>query len=58
MKREKENTNLRAQKMMRGRVEPSTMPTVVRAMPIVVHAIRQTTIVTQMTSPQKRQSRE
>jgi hypothetical protein len=26
--------------MMKGRVEPSAMPTMVRAVPIVVHAIR------------------
>jgi hypothetical protein len=36
MKREQESTYLRAQKMMRGKVEPSTMPTMVRAMSIVV----------------------
>jgi len=33
VKKEHENIDLRAQKMMRGRVEPSVVPTVVRAMP-------------------------
>jgi hypothetical protein len=37
VKREHESTNLRAQKMMRGRVEPSAM---VKAVPIVVNVIR------------------
>jgi hypothetical protein len=31
MKSEHENTNLRTQKMMRGRMEPSTVPIVVQA---------------------------
>ncbi len=37
---EHECTYLRAQKMMKGRVEPSVMPIVVKAMPIVVHIVR------------------
>jgi hypothetical protein len=36
VKREQENTNLRAQKMMRGKVEPLGVPTVVRAMSLMV----------------------
>jgi len=36
MKREQENTNLRAHKMMRGRVEPSVVPLVVKVVPAVV----------------------
>ncbi len=36
MKREQENTNLKAQKMMRGKVEPSGVPIVVKAMSLVV----------------------
>ncbi len=51
MKREHENTNLRAQKMMKGKVEPFVVPTMIRAMPPMVHAFRQTTTVPQMTFP-------
>jgi len=40
MNKEHENINLRAQKMMKGRVEPSIMPTMVKVMPIMVQAIR------------------
>jgi hypothetical protein len=36
VKREHESTNLRAHKMTRGKVEPSIMPIVVRALSIVV----------------------
>jgi len=43
---------------MRGTMEPSIVPTVVRAMLIMVHAVKQTTIVPHMTSPQKRQLKE
>jgi hypothetical protein len=42
VKKEQENTNLRAQKMMRGRVEPSTKPIMVQVVPIVLHDVRQT----------------
>jgi len=38
MKIEHESTNLRAQKMMRGRVEPFVVPT-------VVHVVRQITTI-------------
>ncbi len=33
VKREQENTNLRAQKMLRGRMEPFAVPTVVKVVP-------------------------
>ncbi len=36
VKKEQNNTYVRAQKMMRGNVEPSAMPTMVRAMLIIV----------------------
>ncbi len=45
MKREQENTNLRAKKMMRGRIEPYAVPTMVRVVPLVVQVVRQTTLV-------------
>jgi hypothetical protein len=51
LKREQESTYLKAQKMMRGIVEPSIVLIVVRVMPIVVQAIRQITIVPQITFP-------
>jgi hypothetical protein len=44
--------------MMRGKVEPSTMPTMVWVMPTLVHATKQTTKVPQMTSPHERQLKE
>ncbi len=44
--------------MIRGRMEEYAMPIVVRAVAIVVHAVRQTIIVPQMTSPHERQLRE
>jgi hypothetical protein len=44
--------------MIRGTLEPSRMPIVVRTVPIVVQAIRQNVIVPQMTSPHERQPRE
>jgi hypothetical protein len=36
MKREQESTNVRAQKMMRGRMEPSIVPTMVKVVPTIV----------------------
>jgi hypothetical protein len=42
VKREQESTNLRAHKMMRGRVEPSIMPIVVKVVPIVAQVAKQT----------------
>jgi hypothetical protein len=51
VKREHDSIDVRALKMMRGRVEPSTMP-------IVVHATRHTTKVPQMTSPHERHLKE
>jgi hypothetical protein len=58
MKKEQENINLRAQKMMRGKVETFVMPTMVRVMSTVVQAARQTTKIPQMTTPQETQLRE
>ncbi len=58
VKKEQENTNVRAQKMMRDNVEPYVVPTMVQAMPTVVQAIRQTTKIPQMTFPQERQPKE
>jgi hypothetical protein len=40
VEREHESTNLRARKMMRGKMEPFVVPTVVRAVPLVVQTIR------------------
>ncbi len=59
VKKEQESTNVRAQKMMKGRVEQSRMPTMAWVVPIVVvQAIRLTTKVPQMTSTHERQLRE
>jgi hypothetical protein len=58
VKREQKTTKVRAQKMMRGRVEPYVVPTMVWAMSIVVHATRETTKVPQMTSSQEEQLKE
>jgi hypothetical protein len=44
VKREQETIDLRAQKMMKGRVEPFVVPIVVSAVPRVVQAIRQIAI--------------
>jgi hypothetical protein len=51
MKREKESTNLKTQKMIKGIMEPF-------AMPIVVQEARQTIEVPQMTSLQERHLRK
>jgi type II secretory pathway component PulL len=51
VKREHESTNVRAQKMMRGKLEPFEVP-------IVVHVAKQIVEILQMTSPQERQLRE
>jgi hypothetical protein len=40
VKKEEESTNLRAQKMMRGIVEPFVIPIVVRAVPPMVQVVR------------------
>ncbi len=45
VKREQENTNLRAQKMMKGKMEPFAMPTMVRVVPTMIQAARQTPVV-------------
>jgi hypothetical protein len=44
--------------MMRGKVEPSIVPTVVRVMLIVVQVVRQIVVVPQMAFPRERQPRE
>jgi hypothetical protein len=51
MKREHENTDLRAQKMMRGRVEPFIVLAMVRAMPLMVQVVGHITTVPQMIFP-------
>jgi hypothetical protein len=51
VKREHESTNLRAQKMMRDRVEPFAILIVVKVVPQVVHVVRQTAAIPRMTSP-------
>jgi hypothetical protein len=45
MKREKESINLRAKKMMRGRIKPHAIPIVGEGSATNVHVIRQTTTV-------------
>jgi hypothetical protein len=45
VKRKHESINLRAQKMMKGIMEPFAMPTMVRVVPIMVHVARQTPVV-------------
>jgi hypothetical protein len=40
MKRERESIDVRAHKMMRGRVEPYVVPIVVKAVPLVVQVVR------------------
>jgi hypothetical protein len=44
--------------MMRGKVEPFIVPTVVRAVPLVVQVVKQTLAVPKMKFPQERQLRE
>jgi len=53
MMREQESTNLRADKMMRGRMEPFAMTIMVRVMPTIVQSVKQIVVIPQMTSPQK-----
>jgi hypothetical protein len=43
VKKAQESTNLRARKMMKGKMEPFVVPTMVREMPIEVHVVKQTT---------------
>jgi hypothetical protein len=40
VKKVQESTDLKAQKMMRGRVEPYAVPIVVTVMPLVVKVVR------------------
>ncbi len=58
VKREHGSINLRAQKMMRGRVEPFIVPIVVRVVLTMVQAVRHITSIPQMTFPQEKQLRE
>jgi hypothetical protein len=44
--------------MMRGRMEPSIVPIVVKAVPPMVQTVKQTIIVPQMTFPQDKKPRE
>jgi hypothetical protein len=44
--------------MMKGRMEPSRVPIVVKEVPPMVQTVRQTVIVPQMTSPHDREPRE
>jgi hypothetical protein len=58
MKREQDIKDLKARKVMKGRVEPSIMPIMVREVPTMVHVVRQIVAVPQMTFPYERQSKE
>jgi hypothetical protein len=65
VKREQESINLRAQKMMKGKMGPYATQIVVKATPIVVKAVptvvqvaRQTIEIPQMTIPQETQLME
>ncbi len=58
VKREHESIDWRAQKMMRGKVEPFAEPIVVRVVPTMVQVIRHTTTIPQMASPQEKQPKE
>jgi hypothetical protein len=51
VKREHESANVKAQKMMRGKMEPSTMPTMVWVVPTFVHVAKQTIGVPHIASP-------
>ncbi len=51
MKKEHENIDLKAQKMMKGRVEPFVVPTMVRVVPVMLQVVQQTTKIPQMTTP-------
>jgi hypothetical protein len=55
---EQENTYLKAHKMMKGKVEPFIVPTMVREVPKMVHVVRQITVVPPMTCPREKQLRE
>jgi hypothetical protein len=43
---------------MKGKMEPSAVPTMVKVMPPMVQVVKQVIAVAQMTSTQERQSRE
>jgi hypothetical protein len=48
---EQENTNMKAHKMMRGRVEPSTVLMMVRESSTIIHATKRTVEIPHMTTP-------
>ncbi len=56
--REHESTNMKALKMMRGRVEPFAVLTMVRVGSTMVQATKQATKIPQMTIPRETQLRE
>ncbi len=58
MKKEQESTKARAQKMMKGKVEPSIVPTMVWVVLTMVEVAKQITKVPQMTFPQERPLKE
>jgi hypothetical protein len=58
VKREQESINLRAQKMMKGKVGPYATPIVVKVVPTMVHVAKQTIEIPQMTIPQETQLME
>jgi hypothetical protein len=58
VKKEQKSKNVKAQKMMRGRVEPSTLPTILQAVPTIVQVAWQTVEIPHITFPQERQPRE
>jgi hypothetical protein len=55
VKKEQEIIDVRAQQMMKVRVEPCIMPTMVKVVPIVIHVAKQTTKVPHMIIPHERQ---
>jgi hypothetical protein len=55
VKKEQKIIDVKAQQMMKGRVEPCIMPTMVKVVPIVIHAAKQITKVPHMIIPHKRQ---
>jgi hypothetical protein len=58
VKREQETINLKAQKMMKGKVEPYVVLIMVKAMLTMVQATKQTVKIPQMIVPQETQLRE
>jgi hypothetical protein len=58
VKRENESIDSKAQKMMKGTMEPFAILTMVRAVPPMVHVIKQFIPIPHMTSPQEKQPRD